>query len=104
MATNRSIAIRQATALADLQEACAELGQVAGVKAPDLALVTHRDPGIETALRLETLAGFVRAAVTAGPVTGLRQAQPPVDAAGEDEPSSPPAPSPKGRGGSRSTK
>lgn len=92
MATNRSIAIRQATALADLQDACAALGQVAGVEAPDLALVTHRDPGIETALRLETLTAFVRRAVTAGPVTAMVEPLP-------VEPS-PPTPSPKGRGGS----
>lgn len=94
MATNRSIAIRQATALADLQEACAELGRVAGVEAPDLVQMTHRDPGIETALRLETLAAFVRRAVTAGPVTAVDNI-----AVSEDAPS-PPAPSPEGRGGS----
>lgn len=63
MASARSVAIRQAEALAGLQAACEQLGQVAGVDAPDLAQVRGRDPGIEHVLRLEALAGFVAEAL-----------------------------------------
>jgi hypothetical protein len=89
MASARSIAIRQAEALAALQKACAALGKAAGVKAPELAEVRSKEPGIETAMRLEALAEFVRAATKA---------------VGKAEPEPSPQPSPKGRGGQKSEK
>lgn len=61
MATQKSIAIRQAEALERMSKAAGRMARRLGVKAPDTD-VTHREPGIAEALRMDELAAFVERA------------------------------------------
>lgn len=67
MASRVAVAIRQQQAAERMTAAALALGERFGVKPGELS-PRHRDPGIEQAMRLESIAAFLEGLAAADPV------------------------------------